>query len=202
MPPREGLLVRGWIVVLGLALVVAIGACAGGDDRIRSAPARSIPAATPTTRSGRPATPRDHTFSLNAFRAEEVAAAWRFFDALNHGRAGEAAGLFGGRQPVVVDCDYRKEKPKSYHGLPAARAWLRHAIRDHVQVHVTRFWNESSDRVGSHGLGVDIRRRTDDTLAALGYPRGTKPPVGGGVAFTRTARIRAMELGYPRACHL
>lgn len=79
------------------------------------------------------------------------------------------------------DCDYRVGEAVNFRGKPRVADWLRQRIADHDQLEVQLIEEPAGDPpVGA----VTYRKRTSDTLRALGFPDGITPKTGTKVFLT------------------
>jgi hypothetical protein len=103
----------------------------------------------------------------------------RFVDAYNSGSAPEAVSLatedIGGN-----DCDYRTASIINFSGRAAMANWLDSRIADHDRLEILEVYNSSGD---SNVVGVVWARRSNDYLAAHGFPNGVKPKGAAKIAF-------------------
>ncbi len=128
------------------------------------------PLATPV--SGLPLT-------LDAQQAQEVAVLIAFINAYNAGRVDTALALFG--PPWVwSDCDYRHGVVLAGQDKASLRRWLQQRAADHDWLDIGRI---TVGTVQEEALGVTFKRRTSDTLRALGRPQGIAPTLSAKVIF-------------------
>jgi hypothetical protein len=157
-----------------------------------SASCRGVPfTATPTAKSDTPTAVATYapkptglgTFSLSAEQAQEVTLFMEFIRAYNAGQLDGALALLDERV-VGSDCDYLKVSAILFDGKSEAAEWLRRRMADHDHLEVSRVLNENQDPSTSrHTLGVEYSRRTNDTLAKLGFVKGITPKLRSKVIF-------------------
>jgi hypothetical protein len=158
-------------------LIAALGATS-----ILALPAASAERGTPAT------------FSLSALQAHEVSATVQFIAAFNGRRLGPALDLLTPRVSFS-DCDYKNVRAVSFDGKREVARWLRRRFADRDRLTPARIFNENPTQpVGV--VGVEYRRRTSDTLRALGFPAGIVPKLASKIVFTgQPVRIRAFANG-------
>ena len=158
-------------------LIAALGATS-----ILALPAASAERRTPTT------------FSLSARQARETSVTVAFIAAFNARRLGPALDLLS-PHVSVTDCDYRNVQAVSFDGRHEVTRWLRRRFADRDRLTPTRIFNENpSQPVGA--VGVEYRRRSSNTLRALGFPAGIVPKLASKVVFTaQPVRIRVFANG-------
>src|SRR5207244_10144189 len=131
-------------------------------------------------------TPGRLTRHISTWQARIVATLVAFLGAYNAGQADTALAIL---TPDVVtsDCDYRGVHVTTVNRTEAVRDWLRERADDHDQLVLESIANENPDPAsGSHVVAVTYRRRTTDTLRALGFPNGIAPQLASKVVFTAT----------------
>jgi len=136
------------------------------------------PRATPV--SGLPLT-------LDAQQAQEVAVLIAFIHAYTAGRVSTALSLFG-REWNWSDCDYRRVAVLVGRDKDSLRRWLEQRAADHDRLDIGRI---TVGTVQEQALGVTFKRRTSDTLRALGRPHGIAPTLGTKVIFYGRAGMTA-----------
>ena len=115
-----------------------------------------------------------------------VVLAERFIDALNRGDRATVRVLFAD-DPSVSDCDYTSTKVVEFRGRDQVSGWIDGRIADHDHLTVERIENGNDDP-SSAAIGVTFARRSSDSLRALGFADGVRPPQG-------SAKIRFVGSG-------
>lgn len=116
---------------------------------------------------------------LDMQQAQEVAVLVAFIGAYNAGRVDAALALF--RAPWVwSDCDYRRRTVLAGQDKASLTRWLRQRSADHDRLDIGRIMVGT---VQEEALGVTFKRRTSDTLRALGHPQGITPALSAKVIF-------------------
>ncbi len=129
-----------------------------------------VPLATPVS---------DLPLTLDAQQAQEVAVLIAFIHAYNAGHVDTAVALFG--PPWVwSDCDYRRGAVLAGQDKASLRRWLEQRAADHDRLDIGRITVGTEQEVA---LGVTFKRRTSDTLRALGHPQGIVPALSAKVIF-------------------
>lgn len=148
------------------------------------------PVSSPTPTSSRmdvpsAATSISHeTFVLTGEQAQEIAVFMNFIHAYNNGQLDEALALLADNVGTS-DCDYRNVRVVTFQGKSQVLGWLQQRISDHDRLEVSRIDNENPDPVsGRHVIGVTYSRRTNLTLAKLGFGDGIVPKLASKVSFT------------------
>ena len=135
-----------------------------------------------------PATPvSDMPLTLDAQQAQEVAVLIAFIHAYNAGRVSTALSLFG-PEWNWSDCDYRHVAVLVGRDKDSLRRWLHQRAADHDRLDIGRI---TVGTVQEWALGVTFKRRTSDTLRALGRPHGIVPTLGAKVIFDSRAGMTA-----------
>ena len=164
--------VQLYIVVLLLLVLPPAMRPTGVDGR------RGALDSTATPVSGSPLT-------LDARQAQEVAVLIEFIQAYNAGRVSAALSLFG--PPWVwSDCDYRRVAVLEGQDRASLRRWLQQRAADHDRLDIGSITVGAEQEVA---LGVTFKRRTSDTLRALGRPQGIAPTLSAKVIFDGRAGI-------------
>jgi len=162
----------GWLASLLVSIVLVLAVPSVAYPAQMKALHRGVldPLATPVS---------DMPLTLDAQQAQEVAVLVDFLRAYNAGRVGTALTLF--KAPWVwSDCDYRRGTVLAGQDKASLTRWLRQRSADHDRLDI------GSIMVGTaqeEALGVTFKRRTSDTLRALGHPQGITPTLGAKVIF-------------------
>jgi len=116
---------------------------------------------------------------LDARQAQEVAVLVEFFRAYNAGQMATALALFG---PTWLwsDCDYRVGHVIVGKGIDSLKRWLLQRKADHDRLEIGSIYVGT---LQEEALGASFRRRTSDTLRALGKSRGIVPAGAAKVSF-------------------
>jgi len=173
-----------FILIICLIPVVTLTGCTTSSSQ----PAALIPVGTtfdtPTALEINPTSPPISTFDLSAEQAQEVAVFIEFIRAYNTGQLQAALALLD-KNVGISDCDYKNIKVVTFQGKSQAAEWLRQRISDHDQLEINHIYNENPDpSSGRHVMAVTYARRTNITLANLGYEDGITPSLASKVIFT------------------
>jgi hypothetical protein len=115
---------------------------------------------------------------LTAEQAQDVTTFMEFIRAYNAGQFERALALLD-EKIGGSDCDYQKISVILFKGKSEAAEWLRQRLADHDRLEIRRISNENPDpTTGRHVLGIEYSRRTNDTLAKLGFVKGIAPKLG------------------------
>jgi hypothetical protein len=154
-----------------LALALALAGC-GAAARPSSSPAADAADVRPTT------APAGGARLSPAPRGEAVVAA--MLDAYNAGRLDDVLALLDDGV-TWSDCDYRAGAAVGFAGKAEVADWLRQRLAERDRLEVGTIEGSS----GNPPVGaVNYRRRTSDSLRALGFPDGIAPKIGTKVALT------------------
>jgi hypothetical protein len=120
--------------------------------------------------------------ALAGRQAQDVRLVEEFIAAFNAADLAGALGSFAGDNAStgeigVSDCDYRRAKSLRFRGRPEVRRWLEQRFADNDQLTVRNL------RPVDGGVVADYKRRTSDTLRALGFSDGIQP---GGEALQKS----------------
>ena len=128
---------------------------------------------------------------INAFNRHDARAALAYFT--SDPRFTEYVG--------ANDCDFKKGLTVGYFGRTEVARWLRQRAADHDRLMIAsiRFLGARTA-----GAAVTYSRRTSDTLASVGFPKGITPSNGTKVGFTTFGPVRftqfANAAGSNRPC--
>ncbi len=125
--------------------------------------------------------------TLDTQQAQEVAVLIEFIQAYNAGRVSTALSLFGPPWHWS-DCDYRHVVVLVGQDETALRRWLQQRAADHDRLDIGSI---TVGTVQEQVLGVAFKRRTSDTLRALGRPQGIAPALSAKVIFDGRAGLTA-----------
>jgi len=124
---------------------------------------------------------------LDQQQSQEVAVLIEFIRAYNAGRVSTALSLFG-PEYNWSDCDYRHVAVLVGRDKASLRRWLEGRAADHDRLGIGRIMvGTEQEQV----LDVTFKRRTSDTLRALGRPQGIVPVLGAKVVFDGRAGVTA-----------
>jgi hypothetical protein len=140
--------------------------------------------------------------ALAGRQAQDVRLVEEFIAAFNAADLAGALGSFAGDSAStgeigVSDCDYRRAKSLRFRGRPEVRRWLEQRFADNDQLTARNL------RPVDGGVVADYKRRTSDTLRALGFSDGIQPGGASKVAITRSGLVRITQFanaGNDAAC--
>jgi len=125
--------------------------------------------------------------TLDARQAREVAVLIEFIQAYNAGHVSTALSLFAPPWHWS-DCDYRRVVVLVGQDRASLRRWLEQRATDHDRLDIGSI---TVGTVQEEVLGVTFKRRTSDTLRALGRPQGIAPALSAKVIFDGRAGLTA-----------
>jgi hypothetical protein len=140
--------------------------------------------------------------ALAGRQAQDVRLVEEFIAAFNAADLAGALGLFAADSALtgeigVSDCEYRRAKSLRFIGRPEVRRWLEQRFADNDQLTVRNL------RPVDGGVVADYKRRTSNTLKALGFSDGIQPGGASKVATTRSGAVRMTQFanaGNDAAC--
>lgn len=158
----------GRLIAIGVAVLVGLQVVSVVPPHATRSMAQSAATAVP----GAP-------IELDARQAQEVAVLVEFFRAYNAGQVATALALFG---PTWLwsDCDYRRGHVIVGKGIDSLKRWLLQRKADHDRLEIGSIYVGT---LQEEALGASFRRRTNDTLRALGKSRGIVPAIAAKVIF-------------------
>lgn len=129
-----------------------------------------------------------------------------FFNALDAGQMDAALAQLAD-DAQIGDCDLLKNQPVVFGGKEgtlgwvqsdaSVNEWLRERIADNEQFILRKIWvGDPSNGYTRDAVGVDLARRTNDSLRRIGYPNGITKNLGAKVILTADhKRIMTIALG-------
>jgi hypothetical protein len=160
-------------------------ACVPGSATAPTSGATSSPPPPGTSPSASASLETPGVFTLSAIRARQVSTVVRMIDAYNAGRLDEVMPLLDDGINWS-DCDYRTVALVALIGKTQVVSYLRQRLADHDQFTIADVWNQNPGPDGAQTVGVDYRRRSSDTIRALGFPDGIRPALATKVIFDST----------------
>jgi hypothetical protein len=133
--------------------------------------------------------PAPGPYVIGARNAADVTTLVNFETAYAAGQLNRALTLIADAV-VVSDCDYVTGQGVESRGKDETARWLNGKFADHDRFEVARMYNAS----GQPGvIGVVFSRRTSDSLRALGFSDGIRPP-GSAKATLSDDRVASLAL--------
>lgn len=125
---------------------------------------------------------RYNTFVLQPEQARAVRTLLNAIDAYNDGDI-EALSALVTEDVLWSDCDYARGLVVNFESLESLIPWLSQRFAEHDRFEIGSFFNQNSQAIHL-GVGVQIVRRTSDSITAKGRPDGVEPLLSPKVSFT------------------
>lgn len=164
----------------GATLVIRAASTSGVP--VRSGASGTIVAVTPPpSLTGTPGAPPRQSIILSPRQMQAVTTMRSIISAYNAGQLGAVLALVSD-DVRWVDCDYGQRPPvaRVVDGKTALALWLGQRLADHDYLEIGQV--ELGGRDGLT-MGLTLRRRTSDTIRALGFSDGIAPLVSAKVIF-------------------